>query len=294
MKKALIIPLILILASCSNKKGDSDAWGTFEATEITISAEVSGKILQLNLEEGQVIKAGTQIGIIDTIDWVLKKEQLMAQRGAIASKYPNVASQIAVQQTQLKNLQVEKDRIDKLFKDGAATKKQLDDINGSMDMVQKQILSIQTQNTSVGSELGGIIKQIDQIDENLKRCHIINPLDGTVLDKYSEANEMTSTGKALYKIADLSELYLRVYVSGAQLPSIKLGDKVDVIADKDEKENTKLEGVISWISSTAEFTPKVIQTKEERVNLVYAVKVRVKNDGSLKIGMPGEIKLRSN
>jgi HlyD family secretion protein len=293
MKKLFFIPVILFLASCSGGKGDSDAWGTFEATETIISAEVPGKILRFDIEEGQVLKSGTMIGLIDTTDWLLKKEQLISQKSSIASKYPNVASQIAVQEQQLKNLQIEKDRIVKLYKDGAATKKQLDDINGSIDLVQKQIQSIETQNTSVGGELGSLSKQIEQIDENLKRCHLINPINGTVLDKYAETNEITATGKSLYKIADLSELYLRVYVSGSQLPNVKIGDKVDVFVDKDESSNQKLEGEVSWISTSAEFTPKIIQTKEERVNLVYAVKVRVKNDGTLKIGMPGEIKLRS-
>jgi len=292
MKNFLIIPVLLLIVACAGKKGDSDAYGTFEATELTVSAEVPGKILQLNAEEGQILKAGEAAGLIDTIDWVLKKEQLEAQKGIIASKYPGVASQIAVQQQQLKNLKVEQARFEKLYKDGAATKKQLDDINGSIDVVEKQILSVQTQNTSVGSELTALIRQIDQVNENLKRCTLINPTEGTVIDKYAEAGEMTATGKPLYKIADLKELYLRVFVSGAQLPSVKIGDKVDVIVDKNEDELSTLEGEISWISSSAEFTPKIIQTREERVNLVYAVKVRVKNDGSLKIGMPGEIRLR--
>lgn len=292
MKKLFIIPCVLFLAACSSEKGDADAYGTFEATEITISAEVPGKILILNAEEGQTVKAGEALGLIDTTDWILKREQLEAQRGTIASKYPGVASQIAVQQQQLKNLSVEKDRLDKLYKDGAATKKQLDDINGNIDMVQKQILNIQTQNTSVGSELSGLMRQIDQVNENLKRCHILNPIEGTILDKYAEPGEMTATGKALYKIANLKEIYLRVFVSGAQLPQFKLGDKVDVMVDKNEDEVNTLEGEISWISTSAEFTPKIIQTREERVNLVYAVKVRVTNDGTLKIGMPGEIRFK--
>jgi HlyD family secretion protein len=294
MRKLFFIPVILFLASCSGGKGDSDAWGTFESTEVIISSEVSGKILRFDIEEGQVLKPGTQIGLIDTTDWLLKRDQLMSQKISIASKYPNVASQIAVQEQQLKNLQVEKSRLEKMFKDGAATKKQLDDISGSIDLVQKQIQSIETQNASVGGELGSLSKQIEQINENLKRCHIINNVDGTVLEKYAEANEMTATGKALYKIANLNELFLRVYISGAQLPSVKIGDKVDVLVDKDENSKQKLEGEVSWISSSAEFTPKIIQTKEERVNLVYAVKVRVKNDGTLKIGMPGEIKFHNH
>lgn len=292
MKKFLIIPLLFTIAACSDKDNEADAYGTFEATEITISAEVSGKILALTAEEGQMLKAGEETGLIDTIDWVLKKEQLEAQKNLIASKYPGVASQIAVQQQQLKNLKVEKNRLEKLYKEGAATKKQLDDINGSIDLVQTQILSVQTQNTSVSDELTALARQIDQVNENLKRCTLVNPVEGTVIDKYAEAGEMTVAGKALYKIADLKEMYLRVYVSGAQLPTIKTGDKVDVQFDKNGRDLSTLEGEISWISSSAEFTPKIIQTREERVNQVYAVKIRVKNDGSLKIGMPGEVRFR--
>ncbi len=292
MRKLFLIPCVLFLAACSSGKDKADAFGTFEATEITISAEVPGKILSMNAEEGQSVKSGEILGLIDTTDWILKKEQLEAQKGTIASKYPGVASQIAVQQQQLKNLAVDKDRLEKLFKDGAATKKQLDDVNGNIDMVQKQILSIQTQNTSVGGELASIQRQIDQVDENLKRCHIVNPIEGTILDKYAEAGEMTNTAKALYKIADLKTIYLRVFVSEAQLSRFKLGDKVEVRIDNGEDNLKVLEGEISWISTSAEFTPKVIQTREERVNLVYAVKVRVINDGSLKIGMPGEIRFK--
>lgn len=294
MKKLFLIPAVLFLAACGSSKDDADAYGTFEATELTISAEVPGKILRFDPEEGAVLKAGNVVGTIDTTDWVLKKEQLLAQKTTIASKYPGVAAQVAVQQQQLKNLQTDRDRIEKLYRDGAATKKQVDDINGSIDLVQKQILNIETQNSATGGELASLLRQIEQVDENLRRCHITNPIEGTVLDKYAEAGEMTATGKALYKIADLRTMYLRVFISGSQLPAIKIGDKVDVKIDKEDGGLQSLEGEVSWIASTAEFTPKIIQTRDERVNLVYAVKIRVKNDGSLKIGMPGEIRFRKN
>jgi HlyD family secretion protein len=208
----------------------------------------------------------------------------------VASRSASVFSQIDVQKQQKQNLLVDKARIEKLYKDGAATKKQLDDINGAISMVDKQILSIETQNAPVISDMASIDKQIAQVDESLRKCRVLNPVNGTVLDKYAEAGEITTVGKALYKIADLSTLELRVYVSGEQLPSVKIGGKTDVIIDG--KNTAPLEGTISWISSTAEFTPKIIQTKEERVNLVYAVKISVKNDGSLKIGMPGEVKFK--
>ena len=181
-----------------------------------------------------------------------------------------------------------------MLKDGAATQKQLDDINSGLNLIDKQVASIKSQIRGIEDQIGSTEQQIAQVRESIKNARIVNPVKGTVLTKFAENNEVTTFGKPLYKIADLREMQLRVYVSGAQLPHIKIGDKVEVRIDKDEKTNATMEGVVSWISQTAEFTPKTIQTKEERVNLVYAVKVRVINDGSLKIGMPGEIKLISN
>ena len=292
MKKVLLFSVICILVACSGKNKKSDAYGNFESTEVIVSSEVAGKILKFNVEEGAVLKEGFIAGYIDTTDFVLKKEQLMAQREIISVKTSNINSQIDVQKQQKANLMIDKARIEKLFKDGAATKKQVDDINGSINLVDKQINSIETQNSYIMNELKNIDKQIDQVNENIRKCYINNPLNGTVLNKYAEESEFTTMGKALYKIANLDYLDLRVYVSGAQLPNIKIGQKVEVLIDKNADEYTKLEGTVSWISSTAEFTPKIIQTKEERVNLVYAVKVKVKNDGSLKIGMPGEVNFK--
>jgi len=289
MKKYLCIISIALLTACSGRNDKSDAYGNFEADETIISSEVSGKIIQLDLEEGQEIKAGTIVGIIDTTDYQLKKEQLTAQKNAIASKSGNIASQIEVQQQQKNNLLIDKARIEKLYKDGAATKKQLDDINGSISMVDKQIQSIQTQNGSVADEILAIVKQIDQISQTIKKCYLSCPVSGTILNKYIEQNELVIPGKSLYKIADLSSVFLRAYISESQLANVKLGQKVEVLIDKGEDNTAKYEGTVTWISSTAEFTPKIIQTKEERVNLVYAIKIKVKNDGALKIGMPGEV-----
>jgi len=289
MKKYLCIISIALLTACSGRNDKSDAYGNFEADETIISSEVSGKIIQLDLEEGQEIKAGTIVGIIDTTDYQLKKEQLTAQKNAIASKSGNIASQIEVQQQQKNNLLIDKARIEKLYKDGAATKKQLDDINGSISMVDKQIQSIQTQNGSVADEILSIVKQIDQISQTIKKCYLSCPVSGTILNKYIEQNELVIPGKSLFKIADLSSVFLRAYISESQLANVKLGQKVEVLIDKGEDNTAKYEGTVTWISSTAEFTPKIIQTKEERVNLVYAVKIKVKNDGALKIGMPGEV-----
>jgi HlyD family secretion protein len=183
----------------------------------------------------------------------------------------------------------DKNRVEKLLNDGAATPKQLDDINGQIELVNRQIGSTNTQYATVRTELEVYNAQIAQINESIRKCSIYNPLEGIILEKYAEPNEITAFGKPLYKIADMAEMILRVYVSGEQLPKIRLSQEVEVLIDQDKKTNRKLSGIISWVSETAEFTPKIIQTKEERVNMVYAVKVRVKNDGSLKIGMPGEV-----
>jgi len=290
--KWIIIGLIVFISSCSTNEKKSDAYGNFEATETTVSSEVSGKIIFLTIEEGNGLEANQRIGLIDTIQLSLKREQLIAQRKGISSKSSNVLAQINVLNEQKSNSMVEKKRIEKLFKDGAATQKQLDEINGVMGVYDKQILSIQTQNAPILDELESYTKQIEQLNDQIKRCSILNPFKGTVLTKYSQANEVVVPGKALYKLANLDEMYLRVYVSGAILPKIKLGQKVEVKVDQDADNNKTYQGEISYISSNAEFTPKIIQTKEERVNLVYAVKVRVKNDGTLKIGMPGEVNFK--
>ena len=290
MQTKYLIPLIaIVLASCNGTNNLSDAYGNFEVDDIIVSAEANGKLLLLNVEEGKVLKANMLVAVIDTVDYVLKRKQLKAQKQAISSQIQNIQSQIDVQEQQKKNLLINQDRIEKLLKDGAATKKQLDDINGQIDLVNSQIASIKTQNVSIISELEVVNTQISQVEESINKCNIKNPIEGIVLEKYAEANEITTFGKPLYKIADMNEMILRIYVSGGQLSEIKLGQEVEVLIDKDDKTDTKLNGVISWISASAEFTPKIIQTKEERVNMVYAVKVKVQNDGSLKIGMPGEV-----
>ncbi|HOY32608.1 MAG TPA: efflux RND transporter periplasmic adaptor subunit [Bacteroidales bacterium] len=293
MKKYLLIISIAVLTACSGRNDKSDAYGNFEADETIISSEVSGKILQLALEEGQETKEGTPIGLVDTTDYQLKKEQLTAQRNAISTKSANIASQIEVQFQQKSNLLTDKARIEKLYKEGAATKKQLDDINGAISLVDKQMKSIETQNSGIADEILTLDKQIDQINLNIKKCHLTSPVSGTILNKYIQAGELVIPGKALFKIADLSSVFLRSYISESQLANVKLGQKVEVLIDKGEDNTAKYEGTVTWISSSAEFTPKIIQTKEERVNLVYAIKIKVKNDGALKIGMPGEVKFNS-
>ena len=287
----ILFSTLILLAACKSSNNKPDAYGTFESTEITISSESAGKIIWLKAEEGTQLKIGDSVALIDTVQLSLKREALMAEKKAASNKADYITSQIKVIEEQIKTSQVEKDRLEKLFKDGAATQQQIDNINGILAVYEKQISSIKTQNEPVLNEVDAYDKQIAQLDDQIKRSYIINPVNGTVLTKYSEANEIVMQGKALYKIADLDYIYLRVYMSGAQLPSLKLEQKVKVFVDKNENENKEYDGTISWISSNAEFTPKIIQTKEERVNLVYAVKVKVKNDGTLKIGMPGEVKI---
>jgi len=245
------------------------------------------------VEEGTNFEKDFLVGIIDTTDLILKRIQLKAQINAIASRIESTRSQIEVHEQQKKNFMVDKERISKLFNDGAATQKQVDDINGAIDLTDSQINSVKTQFASIISEQDVVLAQIAQVEESISRCHIFNPVKGTVLEKYAESNEITAFGKPLYKIADLQEMILRVYVSGAQLIHIKVGQEVEVLVDENAEENRQLTGKISWVSETAEFTPKIIQTKEERVNMVYAVKIRVKNDGSLKLGMPGEVNFKN-
>ncbi|WP_339887905.1 HlyD family efflux transporter periplasmic adaptor subunit [uncultured Flavobacterium sp.] len=290
MKNIVTLLIALTLFSCKKSENEADAYGNFEATEVTISAESNGKIEFLNLDEGMQLEKDVVIGQIDTVQLYLNKQQLMASKTTIYSKSANVLSQRNVVQEQLKTAKIEQNRIATMFNENASTKRQVDEITGKVKVLQQQINSVETQNAPIINEVKSIDVQIEKINDQLKKSKIINPVKGTVLAKYAEPNEITAFGKPLYKIADLSEMTLRVYFSETQLASIKVGQKVNVTID--DNDGTKpYKGKISWISSSAEFTPKIIQTKEERVNLVYAVKVIVKNDGSLKIGMPAEVKL---
>jgi HlyD family secretion protein len=290
MKNAIfILTSIMLLISCSKNRNKSDAYGSFEAEEYTISAEVAGKLLDFTAEEGQVYSKGQVVGHIDSIDLVLKREQLKALKSAASSKTGNVASQIGVQNQQKENLLIEKNRFEKLLKDGAATEKQMDDLKASIRLIEKQIKLIESQGTAIPDELESYNKQVEMVNASLRKCIIVNPVTGTVLTRYAMENEFASAGRALYKIADLNTMYLRVYISGDQLAHVKLGQKVKVLIDESKKTYRTLEGVVSWISPTGEFTPKIIQTKEQRVALVYAMKIKVINDGSLKINMPGEV-----
>ena len=283
-----IITLVLSMSSCGGDNGKADGYGNFEATEITISAENNGKLMQFNVKEGDLLEKGAFIGYIDTIPLSLKREQLLSSKAVVSSQSKSVLSQISVLNAKLKTANANKLRAENLIADNAGTQKQLDDINGEIDVIKQQILSVEIQNAPVVNELKSIDIQLRQIDDQILKSKIINPVNGTVLTKYAEASEITSFGKPLYKIADLSTMKLRAYLSETQLAGLKIGQEVTVKIDDADAMQSHI-GTISWVASEAEFTPKIIQTKEERVALVYAIKVDVPNDGSLKIGMPAEV-----
>lgn len=280
--------LISLLGSCTGNREKADGYGNFEATEITISAEANGKILFLDAEEGNVLGQDKVVGVIDTVPLSLKRDQLLASKNTIFSKSRNVLSQREVLREQLKVAQNDRTRIENLLQAKAATTKQLDDITGQINIIKEQIKSVETQNSPIINEIKNIEIQIRQIEDQINKSVIQNPVKGTVLVKYAEPNEITAFGKPLYKIANLEDMILRVYISENQLSILKIGQEVNVKIDVGD-DMKSYPGEISWISDSAEFTPKIIQTKEERVNLVYAVKVKVRNDGSLKIGMPAEM-----
>jgi HlyD family secretion protein len=297
----------VLFIACKPNENKFDASGTFEATEVIVSSELSGKILSLSVNEGDTVSANKIVGTVDAEGITLQKEQVEASISTLNDKTADVGpqvqllqNQLAVQQSQLNNLLLEKKRIENLISKDAATGKQLDDINAQIDVVRKQMnvtqqqiavqrSNVSTQNRSILSENKPLQKRVEQLNDQIKRSNIVNPINGTVLTKYAEAGELTSTGKALYKIADLSVMKLRAYLTGDQLSQVKLGQQVKVMVDDGKNKYRELAGTITWISDKAEFTPKTIQTKEERANLVYAMKINVKNDGYLKIGMYGEV-----
>lgn len=309
IKLTAVVFTTLVFNACKNADNGHDATGTFEADEVVVSSELAGKLLSFNVQEGMQLAKDSVVGVVDAKNIALQQEQVEASIKALGEKTADVNPQIrllknqeAVQQSQLDNLLHEKTRVENLLKADAATGKQLDDINAQIDVVRKQIAvtqqqiavqqsNISTQNRGILSEKDPLQKRVAQLQDQAQRANIVNPLSGTVLTKYAEEGEITAAGKALYKIADVSYLNLRAYVTGLQLPQIKLGQEVTVLIDNGEKGYKEYKGQITWIADKAEFTPKTIQTKEERANLVYAIKVKVKNDGYLKIGMYGEVKL---
>lgn len=293
MKRIGILLTLLAVISCGKNKNAFDATGTFEATEVIVSSEANGRIMRFDVEEGQLLQAGTSVGYIDSTQLYLKKMQLLSSRNSVESRKPDIRKQIAALEQQITTARTEQKRMQNLVDAGSANQKQLDDITESIKLLQKQL---EAQRSALSKTTSGADKeaesleyQVMQLDDQLQKCCLINPLTGTVLLTYVEANEVTAAGKPLYKIADMETLFLRAYVTASQLSQLKTGQEMQVYADFGENERRPYTGVLTWVSGKSEFTPKGVQTKDERANLVYAVKIRVKNDGYLKIGQYGEV-----
>ena len=288
-----LILLTAIATACNTSDQEFDATGNFEADETIVSAEGNGKLAQFLIEEGRELKADQFVGYIDTTQLYLKKKQLEYSIKAVLSKKPDIAKQLSSTQEQIDFTTREKDRFERLLKEDAATQKQVDDLVSQLEVLQKQYdalqSSLQISTNAITKESLPLDAQIDQLNDQIQKSKIVSPKSGTVLAKYAEEGELAMNGKALFKMADLSVINLRVYISGSQLPSVKLGQDVKVMVDANADEYKEYKGKVFWISDKAEFTPKTIMTKEERANLVYAIKISVPNDGTLKIGMYGEV-----
>ena len=292
MKKVLYIAVSLLTLACS-KEAEFDAQGTFEATEVVVSSEAAGRILNFDIEEGMTIVANQAVGTIDSLQLHLQRKQLIAQQSALLTSRPDVKKQVASLREQIVKQKSELRRVDNMLSDGAATQKQKDDIEAQIKILEGQLeatLSTLDKNTStINDNSVALEAQIAALDDRISKCRIISPIGGTVLVKYAEAGELASVGKPLMKIADLDNIYLRAYFTSDQLAKVNLGDQVKVVADFGGEERYDYTGRVAWISSESEFTPKTIQTKDSRANLVYAVKIAVENDGRLKIGLAGEV-----
>ena len=296
MKKIYIIASVaLLLTACGKKEKEYDATGTFEATETTVSAEQSGTLLSFSLNEGDEVEEGREVGLIDTTQIWLKIQQTRATKAVYNSQKPDMEKQIAATRQQLAKAQTEQRRYQELVNDGAAPRKMLDDAVSQVQVLQRQlaaqISALSTSTDALNKQMAATDVQVNQLRDQLQKCHIYTPVAGTVLEKYVERGEFVATGKPLFKIADTRQMYLRAYVTSAQLQHIKVGQTVKVFADYGNGQRKAYDGRVSWISSRSEFTPKTILTDDERADLVYAVKIAVKSDGYIKIGMYGEVKL---
>ncbi|MDR0420099.1 MAG: efflux RND transporter periplasmic adaptor subunit [Prevotellaceae bacterium] len=296
IKKFSIFLLFFLFSACRNSNADYDASGVFETTEIIVSANGNGEILRLDIIEGQEVEAQQIVGLIDTVQLYWRKVQLQANIAAMNSRQVNVSTQIAVLQEQITAARREQQRFTQLVKDNVANQKQLDDITAQLATLEKQ-LAAQTEtltknNSSIASEQQSLMAQIAQIDEQIKNSIIKSPAKGTVLRKYAEAGELAVQGKAFFKIANLNSMFMRAYITANQITELTIGQQVKVFSDMGKSERREYQGIVSWISDKAEFTPKTIQTRDERANLVYAVKISVQNDGYIKKGMYGELKIK--
>ena len=291
MKQIFVMLVVLGMYACSNNNHEADAYGSFEADEILIPSEIGGKIVLQKADDGDLIHQAQLLAVVDTLNLALQRKQLRVQKESVKASLKKILADVEVLQVQKQNLKVTSERLHRMLNDGAASQQKIDDVDGQLDVINGQIASLHAQYASVQKQLEVLDAQIGIVNDQLSRCLITSPVNATVLESYYEQGEIVQPGKPVFKIADLSTMILRVYVSGAQLSEVKLGNEVLVYIDKGKKEYDELKGKVSWIASEAEFTPKIIQTKEERVKLVYAVKVEVPNDGRLKIGMPGEIRI---
>ena len=295
-RNTILFAIILFsVISCGKKRGNYDASGSFEATEVLVSSQVAGQIMRLDVERGQSLKANEEVGYVDTVQLYLKKRQLLASMKSVDSRSYDISLQIASIKQQIDKQQTELARFKNLLKSNAGTQKQVDDIQSSIDVLQRQLAaqteSLQNNNKSLSAESLSIQAQMEQIDDMIGKSFITSPIDGIVLEKYAEMGEMAGQGRVLFKIADMEHIFLRAYITADQLNKIKLNQGVSVFADFGGKEMKQYTGTIVWISDKSEFTPRTVLTKDERANLVYAVRVAVKNDGFLKIGMYGEIRI---
>ena len=294
MKRIVYIAAVVLAASCGTE-AEFDAQGTFEATEVVVSSEATGRILNFEVVEGMAVEANKMVGAIDSVQLHLQRKQLVAQQSALLGSRPDVKKQVAALHEQIAKQNEELRRVENMLKDGAATQKQKDDIEAQIKILERQLdatLSTLDKNTStINNNSAALEAQIAALDDRISKCRIISPIGGTVLVKYAEAGELASIGKPLMKIADMDNIYLRAYFTSDQLAKVNLGDEVKVVADFGGEERYDYTGRVAWISSESEFTPKTIQTKDSRANLVYAVKIAVENDGRLKIGLAGEVVL---
>lgn len=295
IKNIAYASIILLLTACGKGNGDYDASGVFETTEVIVSAEANGKIMQLNFIEGQQVEQGKPLGYIDTVQLYLKKMQLLTNTNAIKSGRVDIPRQIAAIKQQIATQKNEQKRFTNLVRANAANQKQLDDINAQILVLERQLTAqtelLENSNKNISEQSSGLGVQVAQINDQIQKSIISSPINGTILSKYAEQGELATQGRALFKVADIEHMFLRAYITASQLTQVKIGQAVKVYADFGEKEMKEYSGTITWISDKSEFTPKTIQTRDERANLVYAVKVAVKNDGYLKYGMYGELKL---
>lgn len=295
MKYHFLLVACLLLAGCATDDKEFDATGTFEATEVTVSAEQTGRLLRFTAEEGRKVEAGSLLGLVDTVQLYLRARQIGATRLVYATQRPDIHKQIAATRQQIAKARQDVERFTQLVGDGAANRKLLDDATHQLAFLRRQLeaqtATLQNSANSLSAQMNTADVEKLQVADQLAKCRIHTPIGGTILETYVEPGEFVTTGKPLFTVADIDRMYLRAYLTSNQLRNVKLGQRVNVLSDYGDGQRKSYPGTVTWISSKSEFTPKTILTDDERANLVYAVKIAVRNDGHLKIGMYGEVKL---